>query len=58
MFSIEEGKIMCKDDKSKIAEMLRAIDKKKLDPQYSDPVDRLYQKGLEDAMQIIMRLRG
>tara|TARA_B100000745_G_C19992028_1_gene336423 strand:+ start:267 stop:416 length:150 start_codon:yes stop_codon:yes gene_type:complete len=49
---------MCKDDKSKIAEMLRAIDKKKLDPQYSDPVDRLYQKGLEDAMQIIMRLRG
>lgn len=50
---------MCKDDKSKIAEMLRAIDKVKRETPYEDTMEYVqYTLGLEKAMQIIMRLRS
>ena len=52
--------MVCKDDKTKVAEILRAIDERKksvVDRGLDLNITTSYIQGLEEAMQIIMRLR-
>ena len=52
--------MVCKDDRTKVAEILRALDKHKrgliIEAKTSERID-FYVQGIEYAMQTIMRLR-